>query len=866
MTTFAGTTRPTDPLHAARAEDVLRWHRSDEDVGLTDAEAAARLAVAGPNELPQQPPDPLLARLGAKLREPMSLLLTAAAIVAGVLLGEALDGTVIAVVVVVNAAIALAQEGKAGRALAALEAEDSPTARVVRGGTTIEMPAAELVTGDVVLLAAGDRIPADVRLVRTSSLEADESLLTGESVPVAKDAEARLAPGSLLAERTNMAFSGTIVTRGTGRGLVVATGASTQLGMIAARLGERRAPTPLQVELARLTRLLGYAAVAVAATVFVVAIIAHGADAAGIERSLLAAVALAVAAVPEGLASVVTVSLALGVRRMAQEGAIVRRLPAVETLGSTDVILTDKTGTLTENRMRVEAFGLPDGRVLASPPGDDVAPLLEAASMCNDASLDPDAGDPLEIALLKAAAGARRRTLPRIADAPVDSERKRMSTVHADGAAPLLFVKGAPESVLVRCTAVLARNGSVVRLDDVTRDRLLRQAAEMAATGMRVLAVARRTLPELPRRVEDAEHDLTHLGLVGLRDPARPQARAAVHEAKRAGIDVVMVTGDHAATAASMAREVGILGPEGRVATGRDLHAGAQVYARVDPEDKLKLVEDLRKKGHVVAVTGDGVNDAPALRAADIGVAMGRSGTGAAREAADLVITDDDLSTVVTAVREGRGIYGNLTKVVDYLVGANLAEILVVLVCLLAFPGLGVPLLPIQLLWINLLTDGLPALALGVDPVPPSVMTRRPRPRSQRLLDRTRLYRLAGRAAVLASSALLALAIVRFGWDSSWPHARSVMFTVLATTQLFYAFAVRAPARVTSNRWLIGGVAGGLALQISIVVIPSAHGIFGTSALSAAEWTLVAVTALVPAAVIAGAAWRRQPALRNPAA
>jgi len=505
--------------------------------------------------------------------------------------------------------------------------------------------AEDLVVGDVVLLAAGDRVSADVRLLETSSMEVDESLLTGESLPVEKDARAVSDVHTAVADRPSMAFSATIVSRGVGRGVVVATGSATELGVIAESLRARQPSTPLQIELAHLTGRLGVAAVIIALVVFLLTLVSVGITTKGLERSLLSAVALAVAAVPEGLASVVTVALALGVRRMAGEGAIVRLLPAVETLGSTDVILTDKTGTLTENRMQAEAAalpGLPTSLMSELAPAD-LRPLLEVATLCNDASLEPPAGDPLEVTLLEAAGidlvEDLSACLPRVGEAPFDSERKRMSTLHTSGRERLLFVKGAPETVIDRCSDVATPNGSPVVLQDELRTYLAEQAENMAAKGMRVLALALRRLNQLPHQIESAEDDLTLVGFVGLRDPVRAEAAAAVRDAQEAGIRLIMVTGDHPRTAATIAREIGILSSEAGLVTGSELRASGmpaapaevRVYARVDPDDKLALVESLRRQGRVVAVTGDGVNDAPALRRADIGVAMGRSGTDAAR-------------------------------------------------------------------------------------------------------------------------------------------------------------------------------------------------------------------------------------------
>ncbi|HXF72571.1 MAG TPA: HAD-IC family P-type ATPase, partial [Actinomycetota bacterium] len=691
---------------------------TDPAVGLSEEEARARLARHGPNELPPPARTPWPLRVLRLLGEPMSVLLLAAAVVDALGLREPVDASAIVAIVVLNTVIAFLQEGKAAEALEALRRMESPRARVLRDGVARELPAREVVPGDVVLLSAGDRVPADLRLVEATLLEVDESLLTGESLPVPKSPGA--PEGAGLSERPATAFSGTIVTRGAARGVVVATGPATELGRIAERLRAREPMTPLQRELRGLTFRLGSMAVVVATGVFVLFAARAGLSGEGLQRAFLAAVALAVAAVPEGLATVVTVALALGVRRMAARGAIVRRLAAVETLGAATAILTDKTGTLTENRMRLEAAA-----AAARPPGEFAAlpPTVRAAAervavLCNDAELDPPSGDPLDVALLEAAGteGVRRLrgTHARLAALPFEADRRRMTVVvrGPDGTVALL-VKGAPEAVLDRC-ALAAGPAGDVPLGPGERRRLQELAGDLAATGMRILALADRTLPGRPDDLEGAERDLRLVALVGLRDPIRPQARAAVEEARRAGIRVAMVTGDHPGTAAAIAREVGLLEGEGGVRTGAELlEAGlpedplaVPVYARVDPDQKLALVEALQRGGHVVAVTGDGVNDAPALRRAEIGVAMGRRGTDVAREAADMVITDDDLATIVHAVREGRGIYDNIRKVVEYLVGGNLSEIAVVVGALALFPALGVPLLPLQLLWINLLTDG----------------------------------------------------------------------------------------------------------------------------------------------------------------
>jgi Ca2+-transporting ATPase len=838
-------------------ERSIRTIGTDPALGLDPIEAEARLGRFGPNELPPPHRERWPARLLRQLRDPMALLLMAAAAVSGVALHELGSAIAIAAIVVLNAAIGLVQEGKAAHALEALRAMETPMARVVRGGQPLGIPAREVVQGDAVLLAAGDRVPADIHLAHAVALEVDESLLTGESLPVAKHAEAEPAGG--LREAQSTGYAGTLVTRGTATGVAVATGPSTELGRIAASLSEPPAATPLQKELSRVSGRLGTIAIVIAGAVFGLTLFRVGVTGEGFQQSFLTAVALAVAAVPEGLATVVTVALALGVRRMAARGAIVRRLPAVETLGSTTVILTDKTGTLTENRMRLECVAIPARDPV---PPEGLGPMAarqvaEVAVLCNDATLEPPGGDPLEVALL-AGMGSRtdelRSSYPRLAAVPFDSERRRMATVHrAPSSGFLLLVKGAPETVIELATQVMLENGGVAPLSEGSRQRLLELAADMAEGGMRVLALARRPLDDLPPVPEEAERDLTLVGLAGLRDPVRPEAPATAAEARSAGIRLVMVTGDHAGTATAVAREVRLREGDIEVVTGADLDAsGPQadpaavgVYARVDPHQKLALVQALKDHGQVVAVTGDGVNDAPALRRADIGVAMGRSGSDVAREAADMVVTDDNLATLVAAVREGRAIYDNIRKVVDYLVAGNLSEILVVLASLLLFPGLGIPLLPLQLLWVNLLTDGLPAIALGLDAPDPTLMARPPRRREDRMLGPGHIGVLAGRALLIATASVAGLAIARFAWGQSWEAARSVMFTVLVVAHLVYAYGVRRPG-TGRNLWLVGAVGAGIALQLLVVGWPLAHALFGTRSATLGDWVLVAVAGSVP--------------------
>jgi Ca2+-transporting ATPase len=657
------------------------------------------------------------------------------------------------------------------------------------------------------------------------------------------------------------------MTAGAGRGLVIATGSETALGRVAGHLGEESPATPLQKQLGRLTARLGQAAVAIAVLVFAITLFRLGTGPETLGIAFMAAVALAVAAVPEGLPAVVTLSLAQGVRRMARLGAIVRNLPAVETLGSTTVLLTDKTGTLTQNHIEVASVLAMSGEPVDGLAGPAGAAAARVMSLCNDDTLGPARGDPVEVALLEAVGDERMRALrsrhPRVDAVPFDSERKMMSTLHAAGEAFELLTKGAPENVLALCRRAMTPSGRTVPLAAPRREELLAEVDRLASTGARMLLLATRDLDEPPADLAPAEQDLVAVALVVLRDPLRPEAARTVADMTGAGVGLVMVTGDHAGTASAVAHAAGLTHDAEEVRTGRQLHEdgvpedldGVKVYARVDPEQKLQLVEAYQAAGHVVAMTGDGVNDAPALQRADIGVAMGRDGSHVAREAADLIITSDDLDLLTRAMREGRAIYDNVRKVVDYLVAGNLSEVTVVLAGLSLFPGLGIPLLPLQLLWINLLTDGLPALALGFDHPHPDVLNR-PRTGSQ-LLSGRRLWLLAGRGVLIAAGAVAALVAVR-GMGGSWDQGRTAMFTALVIAHLLYVFVVRLPAGGGTNHRLLAAVGIGLVLQMAAVLGPLA-GVFGTAPLSPAMWAATALAGVTPVAILAvlAAAGRR---------
>lgn len=811
----------------------------DAPHGLSRGEAERLLEEHGPNELPE-PPRPGLARIVlSQLLDPLSAVLLAAGLLSILVLREALEGAAILAIVALNVAIASVQQARADQAMARLKAMAAPTAKVLREGQVQVIAARHVVPGDVVHVAAGDRVPADVRLHGAESLAADESMLTGESLPVEKSMEA----GPAEAQAEGRLFAGTLVVRGRGHGVVHATGPRTRMGSIAHGLAADT-PPPLELELRRLAWRVT-AAAAVAALVLLLVVVAR----AGLERdavgtAVLAAVALGVAAIPEGLVAVVTLALALGAQRMARQGAIVRRMRAVQGLGAATVLCVDKTGTLTEARLAVSgSFALA---------GEEA--LWRAAVRCNDAQ--GDVGDPLDVALLQAAAarGAQPGGERRLAEEPFDARARRMLTVHESSEGPVLTMKGAPEVVAAACKGHR----------DV--DELLRQAEELGARGARVIALADARSGDLAHR------PLRPLGLIALEDPVRPSSRAAVQACRESGVRVVMVTGDHAATAKAIGAGVGldpsrcVTGPElARMPEDRRAEAlrEAEIVARVEPETKVALVEAHRSGGRVVAMMGDGVNDAPALRKADVGVAVaGADSTDVARESADVVLTRGDLGTLVQGVREGRRIHGDLRAVVAYLVSGNTSEVLVVVAGLLLFPELLVPLTAVQLLWVNLVTDGLPALALGVDRPQGDPLRQAPSPRDS-LLPASRLWALLGRGALMAAAVLATGLWVR-SQGASAGVLQSQMLASLLAVHLLMAYGSRATPQAFGRGWwrnrgLLGAVLGSLALQALVFAVPALRAVLGLSPLPASGWLLAAGAAAVVLALLeAGRALRRR--------
>ncbi|MBT0652868.1 cation-translocating P-type ATPase [Geomobilimonas luticola] len=845
--------------------------------GLTAEEAAQRLALHGPNELVEKLGRTPLAMLLAQFTDFSILVLLGAAILSAAV-GDIHDALAILAIVVLNAVIGFIQEFRAEKAIAALKRMATPSTTVLRDGTPVQIPAGTIVPGDVVLLEAGNVVPADLRLVEAVRLQAEESALTGESVPVEKTVSPLAGDRLPLGDRTNLTYKGTVVVTGRGRGVAVATGMGTELGKIAAMLqatGDMK--TPLQKRLAGFGRRLALVIILLCAVVFLLGFLRG-------EPPLLmflTAVSLAVAAIPEALPAVVTISLALGARKMVRQNALIRRLPAVETLGSVTHICSDKTGTLTLNRMTVEQVWL-EGRLvspvdLPAPAGSPaVTPgdwLLAASALCNDVHYDGTAagvGDPTEVALyaMAAAGGYGKKELvhrfPRLAELPFDAGRMCMTTFHRGEEGVVSFTKGAAEVLLARSTHVLTSSGP----SPLDRDGLSRASEQMADQGLRVLALAMRRWERVPDLLEsDVEAGLTLIGLVGMLDPPREEAVAAVALCRGAGITPVMITGDHPVTARVIARRVGILTDGGElVLTGRELEdlsleeferevERVRVYARVAPEQKLKIVQALQERGYYVAMTGDGVNDAPALQRADIGVAMGITGTDVAKEAAAMILLDDNFATIVKAVREGRRIYANILKFIVYSITSNTGTL--VAICCAPLIGLPLPLLPIQILWLNLLCDSLPGLALTAEPAEPDVMERPPVKPDEGIFDSGRGWFIAGFGILIGIVALI-LQQYAMAAGMAW---QTMVFTFLVANRMAVAFTVRSGRQslfrigIFSNRLLVVAVLFTLALQLAAVYLPLAHSLFSTASLAPAELAVTLILAAGMLAVGEGEKW-----------
>ncbi len=913
------TQAPVVPWYATSSELCATRLNTHPERGLSDENVRDRFTAQGPNELPEAQPPSLLKLFLSQFTSVIVWVLIGAAIISG-LLEDWLDAAAILTIVLLNGLLGFVQEFRAERSLAALRKMSVATARVIRDGVLRSIPARELVPGDLVLLEAGDRVPADVRLIYATNFQSQEASLTGESTPVQKAATALDMPDVSLADRTNMAFMGTIAVSGKARALVVATALRTELGRIASMIQleseAERAETPLQRRLEQFGYTLLWLALAVVAVVFALGYL-RGEP---LVAMFMTSVSLAVAAVPEGLPTVVTITLALGVTRMVQRHALIRKLPAVETLGSATVICTDKTGTLTKNEMTVTKL-FAGGRLFEvtgegyEPAGEireksyelkvlsselsgkgielrsdnselrtqhsvltqspALRELLTAAVLCNGATLREEngtwqvIGDPTEGALLVAGAKVAltkeglEGSAPFEAEIPFDAERKMMTVIRRAADGNMAYVKGAPDVLLPRCTHHLTLDGLIEPMSAQQQQIIGDTNASLAQQTLRVLAVAHRRLDTqgMNLSIDAVEKGLVFLGLCAMRDPLRPEAMEAVRLCREAGISTVMITGDHKETALAIARDLGLQDGDGSALTGHEIDNLTEeqlaqrvehiaVYARVSAEHKLRIIQAWKRQGAIVAMTGDGVNDAPAIKAADIGIAMGISGTDVTKEAADMVVTDDNFASIAAAVEEGRGVFDNIRKTVHFLLSCNLSEVLVMLFA--ALLGLPLPLLPIQILWMNLVTDGIPALALAVDPKAPDLMKRPPRRPEARLLDGGRLLAIGGEGLMLGLIALGAFSYSLYGLHQELDQARTVAFTVMVVAQLVHVFNCRNERLslfqlgVGTNRALVWAVVLSLVVQVTVLTVPAVATIFKVAPLPIEDWALMGGMGLLP--------------------
>ncbi len=846
--------RPKTTWHRQSADSILRALGTTAEEGLQSKDATEKLKLTGPNEIATTESTSLGRLVIEQLSSFMIVLLIVAAIISG-FIGDAIDTIAIVVIVILNAAVGVFQEYRAQRAIEALRKMSALSARVIRGGKKLQIAAVDVVPGDIVLIEAGEVVPADMRLIETTSLEVDESALTGESLPVSKQSESIDSDDIVIADYLNIAFKSTQVTRGHATGVVVATGRATEIGRIGDLLRSRSLVTsPLQKRLAKLGRRIGIAVILICAVIFATGLL-QGQPA---MLMFLTALSLAVAAVPEALPAVVTVSLGLGARHLSKLNALVRRLPAVETLGSVTYICADKTGTLTENRMKLGAIYADSCRhtdLALLETGPVSRRVGEVMALCNDVEDDSGtlSGEPTEVALFDAAKGAGidkselERTLPRIAELPFESERRYMVTAHETESGAMALVKGAPEHVISKCIDQLTSDGH-----KPLEPGILDVAAELASSGFRVLALACRdglTASEVKSEAA-LENNWTFVGLVGLSDQPRPEAYEAIEQCKRAGIVPVMITGDHPATANYIAGQLGISEEDTDTITGAELNRLTEeeleqqvekisVYARVDAEAKIRIVRALQKAGHFVAMTGDGVNDAPALKHASIGVAMGQRGTEVAREAAELVLLDDNFATIVAAIHEGRRIFDDIRKFVKYALTTNSGEIW--LLFLAPFLGLPVPLLPLHLLWINLITDGLPGLALSAEPAERNVMQRPPRAPDESIFAHGMGVHIVWVGFLIGS---FTLATEAWAINNELPHWQTIVFTTIVIFQLFHCMAIRSERfslfqiGVFANTPLIMAIAITVLAQLAVIYTPALNVVFKTEPLTANELLL----------------------------
>ncbi len=875
------------PWHSKEAEEVLTELKTSEE-GLSDVEAARRLAEDGYNRLRSRPPKTVLQMLKEQITDPMVLILIGAAVLSAVL-REWTEAAVIFLIVVLNAVISIVQEKSAQTSLAALKQMGAPTARVLREGEESVIPASELVAGDIVFLSDGDMVPADIRLLDSANLKIQEASLTGESVPSEKDAEERPEENCPLGDRVNMAYMSSVVTYGRAEGVVVATGMNTEMGSIAEMLDDQDTlDTPIKRKLNAVGKTLTVIGLIVCAVIFVIGALYDR----PLIPQLLVAISLAISIIPEGLPATATIVMALGVQRMAKRNALIRRLPAVETLGNATVICSDKTGTLTLNKMTVTEIST--GKNLKSGMTENLSDcagretvdaakrdFVLAAALCNDASFDPDRegeiiGDPTEGALIQMVRcfGLDHEDLeekyPRLFEQPFDSDRKRMTTVHQIGKDLKAFTKGAVEEMLPLCDRILTEQGERAMTEE-DREKIAGICLEMSERALRVLGFAEKIIENVPEDDEEnLEFGMTFIGVAGMIDPPRKEVAEAVRTCRGAGIRTVMITGDHKATAIAIAKELGIYTEGNRVISGEDLNCMSDedldsvvkevtVFSRVSPADKLRIIQSLRRTGEVAAMTGDGVNDSPALKAADIGVAMGVTGTDVAKEAADMILLDDSFNTIAYAIKEGRRVYRNIQKVIQFLLVGNIAEILTLFVATVF--NWDAPLLAVHILWVNLATATLPALALGVDPASRNIM-KHPPVKTGTLFEKNLVKNVITQGIFVAAMTILAYWI---GVGSGGHSAGMTMaFCVLAFSQMLRAFNQRSntePIWVRAegiNPWLIVTFCVSAVLMAGILLIPAFRGMFSLTLPDAGQWAVIAVLSLLSVVQVEVVKWFRR--------
>lgn len=867
--------RSSKPWHNVPAGAVYKELKTSEE-GLGDEEAAKRLQQYGRNELRKKANRTILQMLGDQVKDPMILILIGAAIFSFIL-KEPLEGGVIVFIVIVNAIISIFQEKKAIASLDALKNLTASQAIVLRQGEESIIPASEVVPGDIVFLEDGSMVPADIRLIDSFSLKIQEASLTGESLPAEKEADVTVAANCPLGDRNNMAYSSTLVTYGRGFGVVVATGMQTEVGQIAHLIdSNEELDTPLKRKLASVGKTLTIIGLGICLLIFMIGL--------WYQRPLIplimTAISLAISIIPEGLPATATIVLALAVQRMAKRGTIIRKLPAAETLGGATVICSDKTGTLTLNKMTVMEVAINED--IAQGKGNTVEQALQqknpyyelvrAAALCNNAEFDPDnvgniVGDPTEGALITLSKqfGQNHEELeeqfPRVFEQPFDSERKRMSTINTIQNKPVVFTKGAIDEVLPICTKILTIDGER-DISEEDKKAITLVGEKMASNALRVLSFAKKEIISVPLEDdEDVEYELTFIGLVGMIDPPRDEVKVAVNTCRNAGIRTVMITGDHKTTAMAIAKELTIWQENDTVYTGDELEemtdveycqiaATTSVYARVTPEQKLKIVRALKQNNEIVAMTGDGVNDAPALKVADIGIAMGISGTDVAKDAADMIITDDNFSTIVVAVEEGRRVYRNIQKVIQFLLAGNISEILTIFIAtLFNFPA---PLLAVHILWVNLVTDTLPALALGIDPAETDIMERRPL-KSNTFFEKSLIQRVLMQGFFIAAVTLIAFFI---GYRDDLASGQAMAFCTIAFSQLLYSYSQRSNTKSIfskgffANKYLLGAVLISGVMMLLLVLITPIRDIFALSSLDADEYLFILLLSFIPMVLI----------------